>query len=164
MIWEAPEAAGGAEVTGEQHLYGKHALPIGEAQCDLAALIVGPDVLSGAGEVLVQEVEDLGQAGRLGRGELLRQGRQGVFAEVQIPLRNRDVGLDIQVEVKVVNEVAGQVLGLHGGRPLVEDGTGTPECSMSGWVWAVGCAEPTTRSPMAAELTPVLQDESTGIA
>src|SRR5262249_22959735 len=54
-----------AKVTCQQHLYRHDLLPVGVAQRDLGAVVLGLDVVGGEGEAAVEEVEDLGEAGGL---------------------------------------------------------------------------------------------------
>src|SRR5579884_1198069 len=60
-LFEHVRLGDGADVAGQEHLHGDDALPVGVVEGDLGALVVGPDVLGGGGEVAVQEVEQLGQ-------------------------------------------------------------------------------------------------------
>ena len=72
----------GAEVAGQQHLHGQDASASrrkSSVTCVPSSLAL--DVLGGGGQVAVQEVEDLGQAGGLRRRQLLRQRRQRPVAD-----------------------------------------------------------------------------------
>src|SRR5262245_28592914 len=91
-----------AEVAGQEHLYRQELLPVGKVEHDLRPLVVGPDVIGGRGQAAVEEVEDLRQAGRLGRAQLERQGGQGAVADEQAGVGDGYFVLDVQVKLEVV--------------------------------------------------------------
>src|SRR5262245_40050756 len=106
----------GADVPRQHHLQGQHALPVAERQGDLHGVVVGAHVLGGGGQVAVEEVEQLGEAGGLRRGHLLRQRRQRARAEEErAVLGLGDLVARVEFGVLVVVELGGEGVGVDGG-------------------------------------------------
>jgi len=82
----------------------------------LRAFVVGADVVGGGGQVAVQEIEQLGQAGGLGGAHLLRQRRQRLGAEEQGAVGLGQLLVRGQLELGVVVELGGEGAGVNGCR------------------------------------------------
>src|SRR5581483_2873816 len=109
----------GTKVAGEEVLYRQNPLPVAKGERDLSALFVGPDVIGGLREMMVQEIKDLGQPGGLCWGKLLRQGREQCPADVHVAVVNRHFFLDVQIELAIGGELRCDTTSVHGGWTLL---------------------------------------------
>src|SRR5262249_360949 len=90
-----------AQIQSQEHLDAEDFLPVGEGQVDQSAVVVGVNVLGGAGDRPVEEVEYLGNRRGLSRGHLERQRRQRMIAQEQSLGRRGDGVLGAQVKGEV---------------------------------------------------------------
>src|SRR5256885_265301 len=102
----------GAKIECQEHVYAEHFLPVGEGEVDLTAFFVRLDLFSGAREAAVQQVEDLGEAGRLRGGELERQGRQLEIVDEEAARVDCRVLPEIQVELHLRLDLLGDYIGI----------------------------------------------------
>lgn len=112
-----------AHVLSEEELRGLNRLPVAEIDADDRAFVVGGDVLDGAREAAVQEVEYLGDAGALRGAQFLRQRRHLGFGEPERLFGAQRRGIQrVDVEAQIVagnrtrNRVTVGGAGCLGGR------------------------------------------------